>query len=135
MKPWVTVGLSTVQPIEWLFVVLLGVMALGTVGFLLFSYFHRYLDDLDCSKYEIFDTTGQTVPPNTNGEIPTPPLICRLRYLESKALWQPPGVNTMWIWMTLGLILAWATIVTVAFMAGHGMTVHFEGWRRTTAAP
>lgn len=122
----VETGAAGILPEERLYMILLACIVIVTVAGMFAGYYFRRMDDPDCSKFAVFNHPHDQYPAVEDENLPTPPLSCRLRYLEDRSLMQVPGVNTSWFWITLGLILAWVAMITYAFALTHGMTIRLQ---------
>lgn len=102
---------------EWFLLGLLLALVWGPMLALVIGFQRRHLDDPDCSKFNIFTADPTDTDDDSEAKHPNPPLSCRLRYLENRSFWDGLGMNTRWIWMTLGIGAMWTIVILVAFVA------------------
>lgn len=103
--------------VRWveIFTLLISVFTLGApLFFLIYFYRRHYLDNLDCSKYEVF-TTDPSIGPH---EQPPLPVSCEPRFLDNRPWWN--SVNTGWFWITLAIAGIYFLITLVGFIASRG---------------
>lgn len=100
---------------EW-FVLAMLVFTVGApVVFLLMSWRRHHMDDLDCSKYEVFSND----PDFRIEDSPSMPAACKPQYLQKRAWWS--SINTTWVWFSLATAVVWVAIMLIAFFASFGI--------------
>lgn len=104
--------------VKWLELFSIGMLfvTLALPMFFLIQAFRRHhMDDLDCSKFEVFSSESG---PGDVDFAPVP-AVCQPGYLRPWA----HAVNVQWIWVTLGIGAVWGLIMLGAFVAARGFDV------------
>jgi hypothetical protein len=66
---------------------------------------NHYLDDPDCSKFEVFTTDPE--------EHKAMPVSCQPRYLNRRSRWN--SINTTWIAVIFGIAVIYTAILVIVF--------------------
>ena len=100
---------------EW-FILAMMVFTLGApVFFLIYFWRRHYMDNPDCSKYDML----RTDPDLRADERVDLPSSCEPSYLQSRPWWN--SVNTTWVWVSLGIAFVWFLIMIIGFVASRGI--------------
>lgn len=107
--------LDGVKWVEWFSLAMLFVTLAFPLFFMWQAWRRHFLDDLDCSKFEVFST--DTAP--GGAEMPEMPYACRPGFIAQRP-WAH-AINVEWIWVTLAIAVIWGLIMLGAFIASRGI--------------